>query len=333
MHRFLRELITEWRRLKLPVKDAAIVVAVSGGADSAGLLLALHQLKEKKKCDLKFIVAHFNHDLRGDDSDKDEKFVKKLAKKLELEFETGRWKKTKTKTAENLEQSARVARYEFLEGIAEKHQAMAVITGHTINDQAETFLLRLVRGSGLDGLGGMKPVRELTEGKSVLLARPMLRWAKREDTEGFCREFNIKYRNDKMNLDETFSRVKVRKKLLPLLQEMNPAIIEGLARTAMVVGTEIQEMDRAAEAHLAAVANLNTGALDVKGLLALAEPVRMRVLRQWLLRQRGDLRRLDMEHFAAVERLILKGTGGKTVELPGGERVTLLKGALTFTKT
>lgn len=325
-------MITEWRRLLLPVADASVVVAVSGGADSVSLLLALVELREKKKLDLKIVAAHFDHGLRGKESDKDAEFVRKLASKINVEFVTEKWKRGKDKKKENLEQAARLARYKFLERTAELHGASVILTGHTINDQAETFLLRLVRGSGLDGLGAMKTIRRLHPEKNVILVRPMLGWALREDTEAFCRENKVKFRQDRMNRDEAFLRVKVRKKLIPLLKEFNPQVVPGLAKMAGLLQQESEELDALAAEALGSVTGANKATIDVKALRDLLPARRKRVLRLWLQGLRGDLRRLDMEHFAALERLVLNDTGGKTVELPGGERVVVKKGRLEFGK-
>jgi tRNA(Ile)-lysidine synthase len=145
MHKFVRNLITEWRKLDLPFADSAIVVAVSGGADSMSLLLAIEDLVRRKKLDLRITVAHFNHKLRGKESDADQEFVSRLAKDLAFEFvtESGRIAKKG-----NLEQNARNARYEFLTKVAKRSGASIILTAHTVNDQAETFLMNLIRGSG-----------------------------------------------------------------------------------------------------------------------------------------------------------------------------------------
>src|SRR5262245_56981280 len=127
MNKFLRQLITEWRRLELPVKDATVLVAVSGGADSVSLLVALAELKKRKKLDLNFVVAHFNHDLRGKQSDKDEAFVKKLSRKFEFDFRTAKWDTAIEHKSKDLEQEARLARYNFLERIAEDMSACAIL--------------------------------------------------------------------------------------------------------------------------------------------------------------------------------------------------------------
>jgi tRNA(Ile)-lysidine synthase len=331
MNSFLRSFITEWRKLQLPVAGETFVVAVSGGADSASLLLALSQLKQKKKLELEFVVAHFDHALRKE-SGKDEAFVKKLSVKLGLRYESEKWE-SRAKNKENLEQSARNARYEFLGRIAEQYHVAGVLTGHTINDQAETFLLRLLRGSGIDGLGAMKPVRRLNDVKSVLLVRPLLNWAQRADTEEFCRSEKIKYREDPMNRDEAFLRVRIRKQVLPLLQDINPQIVTHLAKLSSALREEGEAAELAAQVCLVAAIEVNKDKINVKQLTGLPAAVRKRVLRLWLSGLRGDLRRLDMKHFTALERLAFSGTGGKRVELPGGEIVTFSKGRLIFKKT
>ncbi len=341
MNRFLREFITEWRRLELPFAGEVFVAAVSGGADSVALLLALHQLKQKKKLGSEIVVAHFNHALRGKESERDEAFVRKLSEKLGLKFESGKWKTKRSSTLngsnaankENLEQAARNARYEFLASVAEKYRAYGVLTGHTMDDQAETFLLRLIRGSGIDGLGAMKPVRRLTGDKNTRLIRPLLGWARRASTEEFCRLEKVKYRNDSMNRDKAFLRVRVRREVLPLLQNINPQIVPNLAKMSGVLQGEGEELGVAAQAGLFAVHDVNNDTLDLKGLTGFSSGMRRRVLRLWLENLRGGLRALDMKHFTALERLVLSGTGGKTVELPGGERVSIRRGRLIFKKT
>jgi len=164
-------------------------------------LLALDELRKRNKLKNRFVTAHFNHNLRGTESKKDAEYVKDLAAEFEFEFVSKTAKSISRKG--NLEQNARNARYEFLRQTAEDLKAYGVLTAHTLNDQAETFLLNLIRGSGLEGLGGMKPVRSLefkvpspkSKETAILLLRPLLNWAKRDDTENFCREKNIEFRS------------------------------------------------------------------------------------------------------------------------------------------
>lgn len=327
MHKFVRNLLTEWRKLKLPFENETFIVAVSGGADSVSLLLALHELREKKKLKLKFIASHFNHDLRGEESRKDAEFVEDLAKKLEIEFIGGNPDpKSKIQNQkDNLEQAARRFRYKFLLQVAENFDAFGVLTAHTLNDQAETFLLNLIRGSGASGLGAIKPIRKLDENTKISLVRPLLNWAKRKDTEDFAKEKKIEFRTDLMNEDEKFSRVKIRKTLIPLLSEFNPKIVESLAQTASLLQED--------ESQLSVISHQLSVDAKIKELKTLNKSMLYRVLREWLNRERGHLRQIELKHIAAIERLIFSPKSGRIVELPGGEIIIKSQGKLIFEKT
>ncbi len=340
MNDFCRKLITEWRKLVLPFADETIIVAVSGGADSTALAVALHELKERKKLNLRFVAAHFNHDLRGEHSEKDELFVRHLTEKLNFELVLG---KGKISGVGNLEQNAREKRYQFLYETAENLKASAVLTAHTMNDQAETFLMNLIRGSGIEGLGGMKPVRSFrfqvsgfrsetknlepeTRNLKLILVRPLLSWAKREDTENFCHQNEIEFCFDAMNENLRFQRVRIRKILLPLLKDFNPKIVENLAGTAELLRGELTENFGAEKLFL-------EENLALKDLRNLPKPQLYRGLRAWLENRRGDLRGLEVKHIEAIERLLLSRKSGKTVELPGGGVIFKNGGILQFQKT
>lgn len=314
MHKFVRSLITEWRKLGLPFSGASVVVAVSGGADSMSLMLAIHDLVKRDKLQLRVIVAHLNHRLRGRESDDDEEFVRQQAEKLGFEFVSGTARLAKKG---NLEQNARDARYKFLRETAQSMGAFGVIVAHTQNDQAETLLMNLIRGSGPEGLTGMPPVRELDQG--ILLIRPLLTWATRGDTESFCAERGIQYRLDAMNEDERFTRVRLRKVIMPALAELNPRIVETLARTSRILKPSDDLNGPAGDTTLS-IANLRS--------LAKAELYSQ--LRAWVRRMRGNLRGLQLKHIEGMERLVLSQRSGKTVELPGGGRVSRHGGRLTY---
>jgi tRNA(Ile)-lysidine synthase len=333
MNTFLRNFITEWRRLELPFIDSTFVAAVSGGADSVSLLLALKELRAIKKLDLRIVIAHFNHQLRGLESDKDEEFVRHLTSEYGLEFAVGRGN---VSHEGNLEQNARTARYDFLTRTAENVHAMGVLTAHTVNDQAETFLINLIRGSGPDGLGGMKTTRslqakvqspkpgELDFGPDLILVRPMLSWARRSDTENFCREMGVEYRYDTMNEDLAFKRVRVRKILIPMLEEFNPKIIETLAKTAGLM----RNGNAVPDAPPVGIGEK----LALKDLKPLEKPGLYVTLRAWLEHRRGDLRQIDLVHIEAIESLIHSKKSGKTIELPGGDTVMKEGGKLSFVR-
>ncbi|MGC2235134.1 MAG: tRNA lysidine(34) synthetase TilS [Pyrinomonadaceae bacterium] len=351
MDNFIRNFLTEWRRLDLPFEDATFVAAVSGGADSVSLLLALYELKKLKKLNLRFAIAHYNHDLRGEESEKDEQFVKNLASEFGFELALGRGKISQEG---NLEQNARIARYAFLTQTAENLHANGILTAHTLNDNAETFLMNLIRGSGIEGLGGMKVIRFLEEEKrrkgekenaliassisssphlpfsssKILLIRPLLTWAKREDTENYCHLNNVEYRYDSMNENLAFKRVRIRKVLLPLLEDFNPKIIETLAKTAFLLQEDFAELREIAERQCASTGN----ELLLKDIKNLSISTRQNILREWLKNNRGNLRSLDTKHFEAIENLIFSQKSGKTIELPNRETVVKEDGRLLFKK-
>jgi tRNA(Ile)-lysidine synthase len=240
---------------------------------------------------------------------------------------------------DNLEQAARRARYEFLGGVAEECGARVVLTGHTLDDQAETVLLRLLRGSGAEGLSGIEPVRALVAKGEIQLARPLVGWARRALTEEYCRERGVEFRRDAMNEDERFARVRVRRQLLPLLESFNPRVVEALSRTAELLREDASALNAAAEEllSLASEEEKNAGSekgasvlmplsVDVLGRASVA--VRRRALRLWLARGRGDLRRLELVHVAGVEKLLTGERGGRVAELPGDCFVERRRGRL-----
>jgi tRNA(Ile)-lysidine synthase len=316
VHKFVQQLITEWRRLELPFKDATVIIAVSGGADSTALLLAIADLKKRKKLDLEFVVAHFNHQLRGKDSDNDEKFVSELASRSAFEVVVARRSFT---GSSDLEQRARNARYKFLSKLANQKNAQIVLTAHTMNDQAETVLMNIIRGSGPDGLTGIRSMRPIEEGGKTLLVRPLLLWAKRSETEGFCEQNDVDYRRDAMNDDLRFTRVKVRKQVLPLLAEINPKIIESLAR-----------LSELSSAETSTVNSPNGEFLELGSLAEQKQNALTSRIRGWLTQNRGSSRGLQLKHIEAVARLAKSRKSGRLVELPGGDAVEKSGGRLAF---
>jgi tRNA(Ile)-lysidine synthase len=339
--RFSQSLLREWKKLDLPTVNSTVVVAVSGGADSVAMLLALDELVSSSKLPLKLMVAHLNHRLRGKVSDADARWVASLVKQLGYEVTVGRVdvKKRSAKTADNLEQAARLARYEFLERKARTAKAKVVLTAHTMDDQVETVLLNLLRGSGAHGLAGVDPVRPIRRDSDVLLARPLLSWARRRNTEDLCRLRSVEFRSDEMNQDLRFARVRVRRQLLPLMETFNPKLVEGLARTAELLREDSIALDRGAatllelsieQADVDVQPGVPTAVLRVD-LLSLAPPaLRRGALRLWMGQCRGDLKRLERVHIVAVENLLLRDKGGRVVELPGGARVSRRRGFLEY---
>lgn len=358
LSRFARNLLRECKARGWPTGGERVVVAVSGGADSTALMLALEELRGAGLLELDVGVAHLNHGLRGHRGDEDARWVAERAGALALEVvlaDASVGARARDER-DNLEQSARRARYEFLSRVARERDAVAVLVAHTLDDQAETVLLRLLRGSGADGLGGMRAERSLEEGGQVALRRPLLGWARRTDTEKYCRERGVEFRADEMNDDERFARVRVRRRLMPLLATFNPRAAEALSRAAellredstaletlagrlleeacegislLVPGeTSSRVMNRAAGDEISEGGEVWPLRVDI--LAAALPALRRRALRQWLALGRGGLRRLELAHIVAVERLLEGTRGGRVAEIPGGSRVERRRGLLIF---
>ena len=310
-----------------------MIVGVSGGADSVALILALDELAGAGKISVELVLAHLNHKLRGVESDADARWVAALGKKLgyRVVLKSADIKKRAQKSKDNLEQAARRARYEFFDAVAKSRKAKFVMTAHTMNDQAETILLNLIRGSGSDGLSGIEPLRPLSANSKVVLARPLVSWARRQDTEDYCRLRSIDYRNDEMNFDTGFSRVRVRKELVPLLEELNPRFVESVVRNSELFREDSVVL------NLAAAALLDRDDIQIGERSLRAAPLRVapaglrrRALRLWLMKHRGDLRRIEQAHILAIEKLLVSQKSGRMVELPGGAKAFRQDGMLHY---
>lgn len=322
---FARYLLTEWKRLALPVTGERVIVAVSGGADSVALLLGLDELLKAGRLTLELTVAHLDHGLRSKESELDAEWVSELSARLGYRVVVGRAsvKERALLSGDNLEQAARRARYQFLSEAAQSLEACMILTAHTMDDQAETVLLRLMRGSGSEGLGGIEPARPLDVDSDLLLVRPLLGWARRAQTESYCEERAVSFRVDEMNRDERFARVRVREHLIPLMQTFNARVVEALARTAELLREDGAALRQSAE-RLLDEASTEEGTavegspLSIDVLARAPSSLRRRALRLWIARGRGDLRRLEMVHILAVEKLLAGERGGRIIELPGG---------------
>ena len=334
---FARLLFAEWRKLQLPVKTEPIIVAVSGGADSTALLLTLDELKRHEKISMELHAAHLDHRLR-ENSAGDARWVANLARRFGYAAVISRAdvREVAESRQENLEQVARKLRYEFLERTARRKRARFVLTAHTMDDQAETVLLRLMRGSASLGLSGIDALRPLSKKGDIQLVRPLL-WARRSDTEDYCRLRQQEFLIDEMNSDEAYARVKVRKQLVPLMQSFNQRVVEAISRTATLLREDSAVLykdagELLAKASVTASESHKTKMppLSVQVLSAAPSALRRRALRQWITEARGDALRLEMTHLVAVERLLEGSIGGRTVELPDGARVTRRRGRLEF---
>lgn len=279
------------RQLKtMTQRGDTLICAVSGGADSVALLFGAYLLKEKLGYCLE--AAHFNHGLRGAESDGDEGFVRQLCSRYEIPLHVGRG--TVIPGKKGLEAAAREARYAFFATLKGK-----IATAHTADDNAETVLMHLVRGTGLKGLGGITPVR----GK---LIRPMLNVTRRQVLE-FLSEYNVGYRTDSSNHSDDFLRNRIRHHVMPLLQAENPRLAENLSAMAARL-----RLDQEALAQAAAYDELP----DVQTLRGLPPAVRSRMLERFL--KENGVREPEAEHIALAEQLVFSDKPSAKGNFPGG---------------
>ena len=283
-----------------------VLVAVSGGPDSVALLAAIAQLAPALGIDVR--AAHFNHHLRGEESQRDQQCAQSVATTLGVRCITG--DAVALSGRSNLEARAREQRYAFLEGVAESEGCTKIATGHTMDDQAETLLMRLLRGTGLDGLACIQPVRD---GRIV---RPLIECSRRQ-VLAFLKANALPYCEDSSNDDRRLLRNRVRHDVVPLLRSINPNVVHTLASTAEILAGEAGLLEVDARALL----SLPAPFLPVAAVIAAPPALRGRVVRTWLREQRGDLQRLTAAHIRAVVDVALGTRPSARVRLPGGERV------------
>ena len=288
-------------------------VAVSGGVDSVTLLHLLSELSDRLPFQLS--VLHANHQLRGEESSADEIFVRTLAESLHLPIEIRRFQ---LEAGGNLEQQARLARRCFFREVMERHSLKCVALGHSRSDQAETVLFRLLRGSGLAGLAGMRVFT--ADG----LLRPLLTTGRAEIRQ-WAESKGIQWREDSSNRDLRFRRNRLRAQTLPALAAHYNSNLESvLARTAEVAQAEEDYWSERIEAIYGQITKRSPSGtakmalfLQVPDLACLHRAEQRRVIRRALREIRGDLRSIDLEHVDAILRICRSGHGHDRVIIPG----------------
>ena len=286
----LNDLLKQLRQYAMLRSGDQVHCAVSGGADSMALLWGLYLLKNKLNIDL--AAVHFNHCLRGEESDADEAFVRAFCDRFEIPLIVGKGCITPGK--KGLEAAARDARYAFFATLPGK-----IATAHTADDNAETMLMHLIRGTGLKGLGGIAPV-------NGTIIRPMLHIT-RQQVLAFLEEYHIPYREDSSNRTDDFLRNRLRHHVMPLLRAENPKICENLSATAQRL--------REDEAALAAAARFDD-LPNVQVLRAMPQALRSRVL-ETFLKQCGAPEP-NATHISLAEALVFSENPSARAAFPGG---------------
>jgi tRNA(Ile)-lysidine synthase len=318
-----------------------IVIGLSGGADSVTLAHLLPDVARDLGAEV-VALAHLNHRIRPD-ADKDEAFCRDLAARLGLAFESDRVdvRAVAARERTSLEDAGRTVRYDFLRQAAERHHALRVAVAHTLNDQAETVLLRLFRGSGPVGLAGIYP-------QAGLVIRPLLD-VRRAEVEAWLKSDGVEYREDPTNRDLTIPRNRIRHELLPyLVEHIGEGVLDVLARQAVIAREDADWMENAAtETSRSLVLEIDgRTVVELSALMALPSALRRRVVRMALQRHAGG-RFVGFDHVEAVLALgqgpdprlsrktaLARAAGfsdrrSKVIDLPG-QRVKRSMGRLVF---
>jgi tRNA(Ile)-lysidine synthase len=303
-------------------KKDKILVAVSGGPDSLALLLKLFSLKSK--LDLTLHIVHLDHGLRKDSS-LDALFVERLGQKLKLPVTLKQLPNQPIKAKGSLEEFFREERLKFFIQTARIIKANKIALGHNLDDQAETVLMRLLRGTGLSGLSRISPRRII---RGAVFIRPFLETT-RQEIDKFLKNKSIKPRIDSTNQEDIFLRNKIRHHLIPLLKlKYNPNILNVLANLAQTVSYDYEYLDQVAQRSLKG----NPLRLDIIKLKKLHPAILRLKLRQAISSLQGDTRRITFKHIEELEDLIFARPRGSIVDLPKGVYVQKFHNRLLFFK-
>lgn len=308
---------TEMRKTGVFRAGERVGVAVSGGPDSILLLDFMGQFASK--VGLRVSVVHFNHLLRGEESNQDESFVSALAARRKLEFirAEGDVGRVARQTRRNLEATARELRYRFFFSLIRQGRLDRIATAHTANDQAETVLLRLMRGAGARGLGGIHPVLD------GVIVRPFL-GITRQEVEAEIRSRRLEFRTDTSNLDPRFVRNRIRQKLLPLLEtEFNAAIVPHLKQLAdhMRSDEDLLEQQAREQARPWRIRDGQEEKIPLRALRELPRALQVRILRQMAASALSGQASLSSVQFESILHFVVTAVSGKRLLLAGGLEV------------
>lgn len=296
-----------------------IVVGVSGGPDSMALLYFLYCLQHNYS--LYIHVAHLNHMLRGQESDEDTIYVKDFCSRLGIpcDIKYVDIDELSRKEGLSLEEAGRKARYEFFTDTAKQVNASKIALAHNMNDQAETILMRIMRGTGLEGLRGIKPVRD------GLYIRPFI-CTMRDEIEKYCENNDIKPRIDSSNLMPIYARNKVRLELIPYIKEnYNGSIEYVLSSMAELISEDNDFLVRYVDSIYSQIAFEDEGrvSLSLDEISRLHNSIKKRILRQAIRKIKGNLIGIENKHIDLILNIIEKGATGAAVELPSRVRAEI----------
>ncbi len=328
--KLIEQVLETIRNYELIKPGDSVLVACSGGPDSVFLLHAITNLKNKLKL-REVSVCSLDHGLRGDESKADSLFVKKIASRLDLRYI---YKKIDLKTDKqkelSVEELARAARYKFFKEAGSKASADVIVTGHTLDDQAETVLMRVIKGASLKGLIGIANSRD--DGK-FRIVRPLLELEKK-DIVRYLDDSNIDYRIDRTNSEPIYFRNIVRAKIIPYLEKFNPKLKRALFNMAQHLREDFEYIENSNAGTDNMVRESKNGVIEVglKDLVIQARAIQKEILRDCLGKAGGDVKKLSFRHWKEMEAMVNRKAKGSSVHLPGGIRVARSEKSLNFSK-
>ncbi|MDI6732674.1 MAG: tRNA lysidine(34) synthetase TilS [Planctomycetota bacterium] len=326
---FIGRVYNTIKNLELFQPHQIIIIGVSGGPDSVALLSTLKEINRRYKMDWHIVLAHLNHQLRGKKSDKDEQFVRELAGQLGLSVYVTAKNILKLSKRQNqsIEETARSERYHYFERVAnrfatltarklKRRKNISIAVAHNLDDNAETVLFRIIRGTGLKGLRGIVPKRELFRGEGggspFHLVRPLL-FIPRQEILSYLKKEKISYRLDASNRSNKMLRNRIRHQLLPLLRKYNPAILQHLVQLSETASVHYDYLDKIVRLKMPS----KSLSLDLKTLKTEHPAIQIEIINRTLENNiKGATKEMTFNHFHALSKLINSNKTNAEIHLP-----------------
>lgn len=314
-------------KYELIKKGDKIVVGLSGGPDSVCLLHILSRMKDE--WDLEIYAAHLNHQIRGIEAQKDAFYISKLCEEMGITFfiKSINVPEYCEKNGVSIEEGARQLRYEMFSEIKDKTKANKIAIGHNLNDQAETILMRIMRGTGLQGLKGIDYIRD------GVIIRPILD-IERKDIEEYCKHYKLNPRIDQSNLESIYTRNKIRLDLIPYMKDnFNSNVIESIVRMGNSLRSDNDYLENEALIKFKDISKINSDSVELKinSYTNLHSAIKVRVLRNAIKQILGDTNFIDQRHIDDIIELEDESKIDKVINLPRGIFVYRKKDSIIIT--
>ena len=301
-----------------------ILIALSGGPDSVFLLNFLHSFK--RKLGIKLFIAHLDHGIRGRESQEDALFVKRLSKSLKIKVNFKKLKKIPKRSKISLEEYLREERYKFFKDSCKKFGISIVATAHTMDDQAETVLMRIIKGVSLKGLIGIHPVRI---DKKIRFIRPLIETEKK-DIVSHLDENRIKYRIDKTNLENKFLRNRIRNEVFPFLLKVNPRLKRSLSSMAESLMEDYDFIESEKIKRIKAFKKGKSCTILIRDVLMQPKAIRKELVREALKSVGGNMKKFSYRHWKDIDTFISKTEKNSSLDLPGAIKIRKIENRLVF---